>query len=118
MTDNPLLSVKSSPLSIVSSLQYTVSSEKAPYISKHGYATCQRRSSSAGERLTNMREAVSAAHSTAGIANSAGKLPLHQHSAAQVPKGEADSALPTWMLLALSGRDSNGLGSSEMRGHC
>ena len=56
--------------------QYTVSSENAPYISRHGYATCHRRSSSAGERLTNMREAVRAAHSTAGIANSAGKLPL------------------------------------------
>ena len=66
--------------------QYTVSSENAAYMSRQGYATCHRRSPSAGERLTNMRDAVMAAHMTHGIAKSAGRVPLHVHSCAQVPR--------------------------------
>lgn len=45
-------------------------------MSKQGYATCHRSSPKDGHRLTNMREAVTAAQSTAGMASAAGSTPL------------------------------------------
>ena len=45
-------------------------------MSMQGYATCHRSSPKGGHRLTNMREAVTAAQSTAGMASAAGSMPL------------------------------------------